>query len=118
MLLIHLFQCKPKFFPFIPEAIIIGWSYNFNIPPVLKELCGGLGADLILFTRINPAVKQMPYRNNLNGIFECPVDSFENLHPIVSSVGQTTVLVAQMLFWDDRRLGSGKKLIVGFLLSF
>jgi len=35
----------------------IGWSYNFNIPPVLKKLSGGLGGDLILFKRINPAVQ-------------------------------------------------------------
>lgn len=48
----------------------IGRSYNFNIPPVLKELNGGLEADLILFKGINPAVKQMPYGNNLNGISE------------------------------------------------
>lgn len=39
---------------------------------------------------------------------KCPVDNFENLHPMVSSVGQTTVLVAHMDFWDNRRLVSGK----------
>lgn len=42
----------------------IGWSYNFNIPPVLKKLNGGLGGDLVLFKRINSAVQKLPYRKN------------------------------------------------------
>lgn len=41
----------------------IVWSYNFNIPTVLKELSGGLGGDLILFKRINPAVQQNALQN-------------------------------------------------------
>lgn len=46
----------------------IVWSYNFNIPPVLKELSGGV---LILFKRINPTVQQMPYRKKkINGILK------------------------------------------------
>lgn len=41
-----------------------GRSYNFNTPPLLKKLSGGLGGDLILFERINPAVQQVPYGEN------------------------------------------------------
>lgn len=76
--IIFFFPCKAvfsivnTFIPMQTQALpiypwsnnYIAWSYNFNIPTVLKELSGGLGGDLILFKRINPAVQQMPYRMN------------------------------------------------------
>lgn len=90
----------------------IVWSYNFNIPPVLKELSGGV---LILFKRINPTVQQMPYRKKkINGILK-------GLHvlqiALKISILRCHVLgrkfsLWQTLSWGSRKLVSSENEIV------